>query len=105
MDETTHRKCNVCQGTGWIPLDGVSQALVLMGAKLERAKSLRQKILVVCEKPMSAMAVRSLLTRYDKSIDGDWVHYNILNMEEEGLLYFDPHKERYVANGVDDETR
>ena len=99
MDETTHRKCNVCQGTGWIPLDGVSQALVIMGARLERAKSLRQKILVVCEKPMTAMAVRSLLTRYDKAIDGDWVHYNILNMEEEGLLIHHENTDRYVAKG------
>lgn len=95
FDPKLHRKCNVCRGKGYIPLDGVSQALVLMGARLERAETLRDKILVVCEKPMTAMAVRSLLTRYDKLIDGDWVHYNILNLEEEGKLLLNDNK--YVA--------
>jgi len=99
MDERTHRKCSVCQGTGWIPLDNVQTALIDMGVKLERAGSLRAKIIVVLEKPFTASAVRSLLTRYDASIDGDWVHYNILNMEEEGILSYNEKTNKYVVIG------
>lgn len=96
MKRTT-RKCRVCNGTGYITLSYTQKILEETDKKLSEAGSLPDQILLICESPQTVDFVKALLTRLDSKIDKDWIHYNMLNMADEGLLSYDEKLDRYKS--------
>lgn len=95
----THRTCMACQGTGYIRIAFSEKVMLELTPALDRAPMLRQRIMLVVQYgKYTAKTIEVILTTHDHQLDPASVEYNLLNMEEEGILVYDNPTGRYTQN-------